>query len=74
MTEKTIAILALRCPEANGGCGRQSGWFVAIDETGRRVIADCVSCHYRMSFPLDISKLTDALTGPLDKTGILINP
>lgn len=62
-------INSIKCPKENGGCGRDDTWRVALDRQAERFILDCTSCGYRHSFPLDVSKLTQYFTGPVDESG-----
>ncbi|KKN10562.1 hypothetical protein LCGC14_1035500 [marine sediment metagenome] len=67
-------INSIKCPTDNGGCGKDDNWRVALDRKTGRIVLDCGSCSYRHSFPLDISKLTQRFTGPIDENGQVIRP
>ncbi len=62
---------SLLCPKENGGCGYWA-WQVTLDRANKRVILDCANCGYRTSLPLDMGRLNDGFTGPLDESGAVV--
>jgi hypothetical protein len=65
----------MKCPTANGGCGENDRFKVAIERSSRRVILDC-QCGHRISLPLNLDALNnDSIYksmvegGLLDETG-----
>ena len=46
------------CPVDSGGCGQTDQWQVSLGYG--RVIMDC-SCSYRLSLPLEITKLSSGM-------------
>lgn len=58
----------LLCPIKNGGCGNDN-FITTIDRKNKRIILDCPKCEYRISLPLNLDKLNNIFTGPLDENG-----
>lgn len=54
------------CPPSNGGCGQHKAWRITIDMFGKRVILDCAICAYRISLPLDPTRLGPNFSGPIE--------
>lgn len=64
-----MKIASLKCPKENSGCGQSGKWRIAVDREWKRLALECTKCGYRMSFPLDLERMSEWYTGPLDETG-----